>query len=415
MDIPRTTAFAALPLAFFTASFTGCGGESPDPAGSEVTDSAGVRIVDTRIGETAARCAVSEVFRIGSLEDDAEGALFAVNDAVQLDDGRIVVVNRGTAELKIFSPEGELVGRFGREGDGPGEFRNLWSVDLRAGDTLVVGDYRPWRFSFFTPEGEFLRSVQLQPDMIERPDFALALPSGHGFVVEDPAWETQDEFTDRVVPLWRYGEDGVLADTVGLFWMDRYGYLSQEIGYVGNPIFGARARFAHLRDDLVVYGAGRHEQLEIWTTGGELRTLVRWTARDRGVTPDETERWRTRRIRQVRSRAPEMTPMQEQVLEAQTGEHLPVADRFPGHAGLVVSQSGPVWVEEYRRPSDQGPNRWFVFEEDGHLRCVATLPDDLLGLLNVRGDRLLALHRDELDVEYVVALQVEGPGSGPGS
>lgn len=30
-------------------------------------------------------------------------------------------------------------------GEGPGEFRNVWSLDLLAGDTLVVGEYRPAR------------------------------------------------------------------------------------------------------------------------------------------------------------------------------------------------------------------------------------------------------------------------------
>ena len=41
---------------------------------------------------------------------------------------------------------GLIGGVLGRQGQGPEEFENLWSVHVRGADTLVVADYRPWRW-----------------------------------------------------------------------------------------------------------------------------------------------------------------------------------------------------------------------------------------------------------------------------
>ena len=75
----------------------------------------------------------------------------------------------------------------------------------------------------------------------------------------------------------------------------------------------------------------------------------------------------------------EITPEMEPVIEAQIGEHLPVADRYPGHGQVVVSQEGGIWVQEYRRPLDEGPARWWGFGTDLRFRCSVSLPNDLMG------------------------------------
>jgi hypothetical protein len=280
-------------------AFVSCSDGAVQRTLSTVTDSAGIPIAYTRIGQDAAVCRVSEeVFRIGS-DDGSEGALFGVNGVISLGDGRVAVVNRGTSQIKLFSPQGGWLGAFGRQGGGPDEFKNLWSIHLRGQDTLVVADYRPWRFSFFMPAGQLVRRVELKPAVIERPDFAMPLAAGAGFMMEEPLFQVQDQMVDRVVPLYLYGEDGALADTLGEFWLDEFGTLVKEIRYVGNPIFGARASFSYLGDDLILYGTGRYEQLEIWATTGELQRIIRWQSRDRTVSPGDADEWRRQRRQQI--------------------------------------------------------------------------------------------------------------------
>lgn len=234
----------------------------------------------------------------------------------------------------------------------------------------MVGDYRPWRFSFFTPEGEWIRQVELNPPVIRSPDFAIPLAAGTGFVVEETSFQYPDEMADRVAPQLAYGEDGEHTGIVGHFWLER-GFLSRETGYIGYPIFGAKASFSHLRGDWILYAAGRDERLEIWSVAGELQGIVRWQARGRDVEPAEADVWR-RQSREAFEARTEITP------------------------------------EEYRRPLDEGPARWWVFHPDWRFRCSAALPSDLR-VLAVGVNRVFGLARDSLDVEYVLGYDVVYP------
>lgn len=102
-------------------------GDDSGPAlRSEVRDSAGVMIVenarpvtgsrlDWRVGEAPA-------VSIGTLEGDEGDMLFLVLDATRLPDGRIVLANAGSAELRVFSADGVHLATWGGQGEGPGEF-----------------------------------------------------------------------------------------------------------------------------------------------------------------------------------------------------------------------------------------------------------------------------------------------------
>jgi hypothetical protein len=60
-------------------------------------------------------------------------------------------------------------------------------------------------------------------------------------------------------------------------------------------------------------------------------------------------------------------------------------------------------VAEY--PAD-APQRWFVFAAGGGLQGHLTLPP-AFELEAVRGDLLLGVHRDELDVQTAVVLRFD--------
>ncbi len=62
-----------------------------------------------------------------------------VSGVIRLHDGRIVVADGATSELRIFDPRGRHSETFGRDGAGPGEFRRLGWVG-RVGDTLLIYD-----------------------------------------------------------------------------------------------------------------------------------------------------------------------------------------------------------------------------------------------------------------------------------
>ena len=135
-------------LAAAVVSLQGCGGEAGEAAGAA--------------GEGAASSLWSlspaPVVEIGVVEGETGYQLHQVRGASRLGDGRIVVLDGGSQELRFFSAEGRLLSVSGGRGDGPGEFRFPWHLWRGVGDTLRVLDAGHDRFSFFAPDGSFLRT-----------------------------------------------------------------------------------------------------------------------------------------------------------------------------------------------------------------------------------------------------------------
>ncbi len=67
----------------------------------------------------------------------------------------IYVADQQVHEIRVFNEQGQLVRRFGRDGEGPGEFRSLQSIGW-VGDTLVVMDAGNARIALLTSTGEWL-------------------------------------------------------------------------------------------------------------------------------------------------------------------------------------------------------------------------------------------------------------------
>jgi hypothetical protein len=70
--------------------------------------------------------------------------------------GRVYVVERKPATIKVFSPDGKLIRTVGREGEGPGEFR-VGFIAVRGG-FVVLQDPQVARTSVWDTAGTFLRS-----------------------------------------------------------------------------------------------------------------------------------------------------------------------------------------------------------------------------------------------------------------
>lgn len=394
------------------AGLAACSSERTEQQGSVFSDSSGVSIAYTSVGAAAPPCEVQDGgIRIGEASGDSAQELYGVRDGARLKDGRVAILNSGSWQVKVFDATGSLTNEFGTRGQGPGEFKNLWSIEFAGADTLVIGEYRPWRFSYFTADGRFLRSIEMRPAIIERPEVGIALSSGNGFLMGERCCSPENGFVAQSVIIAKYDREGLLADTVGSFWFTEAGVLSPQLRYVGAPIFGARATFASFRGDTIVYASGQLEQVELWTTAGGPSRIVRWSSRDRTVRRADVEEWK--RQYQERFRGDRSSPNAQEMLRAETGDHRPVANTFPAldeWNGLVVSREGEMWVKEYRRPLDRGPDQWLVFHPTGALACRAATPAGSL-LLDAGSDYIITRETDALDVEYITIRTVQFPSS----
>lgn len=109
---------------------------SPDPDSGEI-----------RLSAPAIAWASDSILRPSQIEPGPDSLLFVV------DGTRIFVLGRG----------GTLVDVLGRRGQGPGEFRSIEGVRFLPPDTLLAWDGANRRLSWLSLDGQFMRSVTLEP------------------------------------------------------------------------------------------------------------------------------------------------------------------------------------------------------------------------------------------------------------
>ena len=113
------------------------------------------------------RIELEELWRRGNEDDDI---LFGrVGQVVSDDGGEIYVLDTQLSEIVVFSASGEYLRTIGREGEGPGEFRDANDMYLGQGDVLGIVSVFPGKI------------VQLSTDDTPAGSFPLPEESGGGF------------------------------------------------------------------------------------------------------------------------------------------------------------------------------------------------------------------------------------------
>jgi DNA-binding beta-propeller fold protein YncE len=144
--------------------------------------------------------------------------LWAPSDVEIGPDGNIFVADWGTNKVFKFSPDGELLTKFGGDGNGPGQFGTfspdflaispageIFTFDENENDAGEEFD----RVQVFDADGKFLREFPIETDEPEIEDMAIG-PDGNLYLVE---W-----FDDILL---KFSPDGELLGQVGedaLYW-----------------------------------------------------------------------------------------------------------------------------------------------------------------------------------------------------
>lgn len=201
---------------------------------------------------------------------------------------------------------------------------------------------------------------------------------------------------DRVAFV-RFGRDGALTDTVGLF-PGREVFLLDEggRGVMSTPPF-ARNASGTLREGRVVVGIQeRFEVMEHSPEGGLLR-LVRILRPATRVGPEDLERYIQERLAAA---PPERHPSIRRSLE-----DMPVPQTMPAYGGLMSDTSGNLWVGEWAM-YPQVARTWTVFDTAGAWLGEVEMPP-AFSPMDIGDDWILGVEMDEMDVEYVSLYPLE--------
>ena len=389
----------------FTATIAttaaGCGPGEGRPRRPVVVDSADVVIVTNDPLNSDRRCTGGgePIFAVGDAADDDRYQFYMVRGVARLSDGSVAVADRGTKSVRIFNPMGEYVGSMGREGEGPGEFRDPYLMWALPGDTLWVGNSRPWHFNVFTAAGEFVRLV--------RPNPAYANPSSSGGVLSNGYSVNvrregggDDYRTPRDVLVDAHTRDGELIGTLMALEGRRYGPPTGPINFVLDPLFEA-APSVDATGTTIAVANGRDPEVRLLDNEFRLRRIIRWHDSDRDVAAAHVNAWREDYVER-RGGEEGRNP----VTDLMVSEDRPVADHFPALSRIAVGRDGRVWVRRYPKPQES-PG-WLVFEADGGFLCHFE-PVPGLNVWEFGADYLLGTREDALGVESVVIFPFQQP------
>ncbi|MGD2152285.1 MAG: hypothetical protein PVG79_03400 [Gemmatimonadales bacterium] len=386
-------------MASIAIAAAGCAEPGSD-ASFAVRDSAGIEILESRApsSDAAATWWVDEapLLEIGLEDGPAEYQFSQVEGALRLPDGRVVVADGGSRQIRFFNADGRFQSASGRRGGAPGEYREIIGLGYGPGDSIWVFDYGNRRFTVLTVDGEVARTLTLDPTLSNvtavgrladgwfvvrefwssaRGD-AAAIPLG---LVRDPA------------AVARYAADGARMDTIGLF-LGREIYVSTEDGrgVMSTPLFAHITSAAvHVND--IFIGDQEDFEVGVYTADGTLRRIIRLTGVDLRVTRDDIERAIERRLARVSA---ERRTMMRAQLDA-----MDIPETRPAYSRLLVDSESALWVGDYA-PYPEDPVLWRVFDADGRLVTVLEVPERFR-VFDVGADWILGVWRDDLDVERI--------------
>ncbi|MFQ5599971.1 MAG: 6-bladed beta-propeller [Candidatus Krumholzibacteriia bacterium] len=127
----------------------------PDPQGT-VTGADGVVRVRNPAQPALPDLALEleELWRIGG-DSEAAGEFFGVIVDIAVDpSGDVYLLDRQLAEVKVFTRDGEFLRTIGREGGGPGEFRQPGALFFMPDGNVAVVQARPSGLVLLTKQGE---------------------------------------------------------------------------------------------------------------------------------------------------------------------------------------------------------------------------------------------------------------------
>jgi len=376
------------------------------PALEAVTrDSAGIAIVENAAvsrGTAEWRFVEPPVVELGVLEGQPAHQFNQVVGATRLSDGRIAVADGGSKELRFFDTKGQHLVSVGGPGEGPGEFRFLYSVDRLPGDTLIVGGWPIGWSAWYDGNGTHIEDVRLGPyfpGLIGRylSDGSFLRDvyenGSHGNEIETWAARGEESAFRASGKITRQPRGGDVVDTI-------HGIMGPEWFKIGAPRqgltlnrtpFGRTTHVAWSHDRIYVGDTGKRE-IEVLRFDGTVERLIRWEGLDIAVTGADRAAFRDELLTTLRR------PERRADFERWLAE-VPFPDNKPAFRALAADSSGRVWVQEWNRASDDD-DRWLVFAPDGRLTATVTVPVGLK-ILDFGEDVVLTLWKDELDLEYV--------------
>jgi hypothetical protein len=356
--------------------------------------------------EWGSNVSLIEELRIGALDGPDEHIFGYIVSIGAREDGAIFVYDVQVPIIRQYSADGEHVRDIGREGQGPGEYRDVTGMQILGDGRLAVLDGGNARVNVYDSTGVFLESHHFGRGYYGSNQF-VADTAGH-FYIRVMAPSAPKSEGEEFATVWlKVSANGELLDSIAR--------PPADLAFPPfAPFRGERVSALSNRGYLVV-GHNRSYALDVHVSND----LVRRITRDVDAEPvkrDERAQWEAR-MEYSEKRARERGGVGL--------DYPPVPRTKPFFRDLIIDADGRIWVDRYvaamkvdvepREPGDERPllewrepPTFDVIRPDGTFLGTVVLPKDTEAYFR-RGWYIWGVYSGELGEPYVVRLRIE-PG-----
>lgn len=338
---------------------------------------------------------------IGAADGTEDDVFTLISAAFTSPDGRLVIANKDhPPEIRIYAPDGTLLQRIGRAGEGPGEFKGVTWVQQKGRDTLVAYDLWLSRLTQLTMDGAVLSTATVQvgaaspgvwallglaPDgtAVARPNMSAV--SGSGPSRSKTSLQRVDVATGELSPI------AVVDDL-------EFVPTSRNVRGTIRPVFGLTAPVV-IADGRVFVGAGDRFRVDEYSVRGDTIGSFAMDYERRDVDAADLEAHKERVL--AGSRAEDVVHTERYFRDAPAGEQFPALEATGMEAGksILLDSEQRLWVQEYLMPRADSAH-WIIFSAEREP-IARLLVDRALRLTQVDGGRVVAVHTDDVGVQTV--------------
>lgn len=383
---------------------------APPLCAQSLRDSAGVLVVEnTRPAWSDTErlsLAAKPRLMIGNTADS--GYRFRqVRGVMLLRDGRIVIADGASLELRLFSSQGQFLSKSAGKGNGSGQLLNMNWVRRLDGDTIAIGSGLSTA-TMYSSTGQFVRTATFSPRVMPpaRPLLLVALMNGGlGIVAPLPditPHPTGSRWTESLA--FKLATDSINAPR-------EFGTLPyiemEQVSSGPTPIWLSSIGVFAANDDRFYAGFGDRYDIRVYARNGKLQSLIRRSWTPTPITEDDWEHWVVEWSKLwVRTTGAERERDIQKVREA------PWATQNPAFSQFIVDRTGRLWVRDAHWQDAIGagslvdipavPSAWSVFDTSGRWLGDVTMPtgfqpfeiglDYVTGILRVDGVNHVAIY-----------------------
>ncbi|MFV1985687.1 MAG: 6-bladed beta-propeller [Gemmatimonadota bacterium] len=357
-------------------------------------------------GASSWSLSVEPALTIGEVDGASEYLFQQIVRARLMPDGRIAVADAGLSTVRVYGTGGEFVVEMGGAGEGPGEFANLRDIWIPSPDIIAAFDPRALRVTRFRTDGTLVDSRHLVPPgnqqipggtldvflgAFDDGSIATGFLAGGGGL--EPGVITEDRFF-----LVRFDAAGSFANLMG---EETFFHRTGFSGGGGAPVPFSPRPYAAVFGDSLYFSDGSRPEIEVRDWRGNVSRTIALPVGSTNVN--------------AAFAALEAELGTEGFYTVERLRESPRPDVIPHIAGMLVDDAGYIWARAYDAPRDAlwfpaGSRRfggtWWVIDPAGEHVATVEMPDNFKPL-DIRGDRIAGLTRDELDVERVAVHTID--------